>query len=66
MFHITQHEMTFNELNLFSSFLPSQYLHSAPSIKEGGGCCTQPKITENKLHNNLRNVFIIYRDIKMH
>lgn len=56
MFHITQHETSFNELNLFSSFLLSIY--SVPSMKKGRGYCIQPKITENKLCNHLREMFI--------
>lgn len=53
MFHMTQHETTFNELNLSSSFLLSQYLLSTIN-KERWGCCVQPKITGNKLCNELK------------
>lgn len=60
MFRITQHETTFNELNLFPHFF-SLSIYSVPSIKKGGGCCTQPKTTGNKSYN-LREIFMTQID----
>lgn len=37
MFHFIQHETTFNKINLFSSFLLTQYLLSAVNKERRGG-----------------------------
>lgn len=42
MFHVTQHEKTFDELNLFSSFLLSQSLLSTIN-KESRSVAFNPK-----------------------